>query len=196
MEWRKVSRNEYYSINRSGQVRNDKIGAIKTAYVNPANGYLTVDLYRDNKAEKVTVHRLLAESFIPNPEDKPCVDHKDGNRLNNSLSNLRWATYSENNSRFNTDGVRSERIRVTHYKEMRKKRGGGHMAWIEIDRVEYFNKIKDCADRFGCTQGNLSLMLKSGTIGRRGKMRGYLFEYCKSNEGVTTTETAAKAGTE
>lgn len=179
MKWVKISRNSNYSINELGQIRNDLTGRTKTAYTNPSNGYLTVDLYKDNKSTKVTVHRLLAEAFIPNPENKPCIDHKDGNRQNNALSNLRWATYSENNSRFDTNGVRSERIKVEHYVEIRKKHGGGHEAWGDIDKVMFFNKIADAAEYFGCTQGNLTLMLKSGHIGRRGKMRGYRFEYCK-----------------
>ena len=166
MEWRKISRNRNYSINKSGQVRNDATGKIKAAYVNPENDYLTVDLYMNNKAQKVTIHRLLAEAFLPNPDNKPCIDHKDGNR--------------QNNSRFNTRGVRSERIKVTHYIEIRNKRGGGHVSWGDIDRIEYFEKIRDCADKFGCTQGNITLMLKNGEIGKRGKMRGYLFEYCDS----------------
>lgn len=196
MEWKKISRNKKYSINREGQVRNDRTGKLKSAYVNKSNGYLTVDLYEGNKSEKVTVHRLLAETYIPNPDNKPCIDHKDGNRQNNALNNLRWATYSENNSRFETIGVRSERIKVTHYTEVRNKRGGGHLAWGNIDRIEYYDKIKDCADRFECSQGNITLMLKSNQIGRRGKMRGYLFEYCKSIGGVTTTETADESETE
>lgn len=179
MQWVKVSRNNNYSINRNGEVRNDVTGRIKKAYSNPANGYLTVDLYSNNKSQKVTVHRLLAEAFIPNPENKPCIDHKDGNRQNNSLSNLRWATYSENNSRFNTIGVRSERIRVSHYPEIRKKRGGGHESWCEVDKVIYFDKIDDVAKFFHCSPGNITQMLKNGTIGQRGKTRGYKFEYCK-----------------
>lgn len=179
MKWVKINRNSNYSINELGEIRNDSTGRIKSAYINPSNGYLTVDLYRGNKPQKVTVHRLLAEAFIPNPENKPCIDHKDGNRQNNELSNLRWATFSENNSRFNTVGVRSERIKVEHYTEIRKKRGGGHEAWGEVDRVMFFNKIADTAEHFGCSQGNLTLMLKSGHIGRRGKMRGYKFEYYK-----------------
>lgn len=180
MEWRKISRNTNYSINKNGEVRNDSTRKIKKPFVNPANGYLTVDLYKDNKSQKVTIHRLLAEAFIPNPENKPCIDHKDGNRQNNALKNLRWASYSENNSRFETIGVRSERIKVTHYLEERNPRGGGHIAWGNIEKVMYFNKIADAAVFFGCTQGNLTLMLKSGEIGRRGKMRGYRFEYCKN----------------
>ena len=89
MEWKKIARNTLYSINRHGDVRNDKTGKIKKPYINKENGYLTVDLYKNNKSMKVTVHRLIAEAFIPNPHNKPCIDHKDGNRQNNSISNLR-----------------------------------------------------------------------------------------------------------
>lgn len=59
--------------------------------INPI-GYYIVHLDR----KVYTLHRLLALTFIPNPENKPEVDHIDGNRLNNSLSNLRWATHKEN----------------------------------------------------------------------------------------------------
>lgn len=181
MIWKKISEN--YSISENGDVRNDKTGKIKKAYVNSQNGYLVVDLYENNKCTKKTIHRLLAEAFIPNPEGKPTVDHKDGNRTNNSLSNLRWATYSEQNSRFNTFGVRSQKIKVTHYEEIRNKRGGGHIAWGRIDRVIYFDKISDAALFFEVSIGNISLMLKKGTIGQRGKTRAYKFEY-ESSERV------------
>ena len=196
MEWKKIARNTLYSINRHGDVRNDKTGKIKKPYVNKENGYLTVDLYKNNKSMKVTVHRLIAEAFIPNPHNKPCIDHKDGNRQNNSISNLRWASYSENNSRFNTVGVRSEKIRVTHYKEKRKKRGGGHEEWLGVDTIMYFDRIADVALHFDCTQGNITPLLKSGKIGVRGKMRGYRFEYVKFDEGVTTIETTQQCGRE
>ena len=179
MRWVKIQRNPNYSINEFGEVRNDITGRIKKAYVNKNNGYFTVDLYKENKSTKVTVHRLIAEAFIPNPENKPTIDHKDGNRQNNSIENLRWATYSENNSRFTTIGVRSERIKVTHYIEKRKKRGGGNEAWLGSDKIMYFDRIYDVAEYFNCTQGNITPLLKSGKIGVRGKMRGYKFEYTK-----------------
>ena len=175
--WKKIRRNENYSINENGDIRNDSTGKLKKAWVNASNGYISTDLWVDNKSVKVTVHRLLAEAFIPNPANKPTVDHKDGNRQNNSLDNLRWATYAEQNSRFNTCGVRSQRIKVAHYEEQRKKRGGGHEKWMSIDDVMYFDRITDVAEYFGLTVGNISLLLKNGTIGRRGKTRGYQFEY-------------------
>lgn len=182
--WKKIERNTNYSINEFGEVRNDETGTIKKPFENKGNGYFTVDLYKNNQSEKVPIHRLLAEAFIPNPERKPTVDHKDGNRKNNDLSNLRWATYSEQNSRFNTVGVRSEAIIVLHYQEKRKKRGGGHLSWGEIIETLEFNRIADAAKYFNCTIGNISMMLKNGTIGRRGKMRGYQFFY-KSGERKT-----------
>lgn len=184
MAWKKIKRNTNYSINEKGEVKNDITGVIKKTHINKANGYVIVDLWYNNKSHKITIHRLLAEAFIPNPENKPCVDHKDGNRQNNALSNLRWATFSDNNSRFNTIGVRSEKIKVTHYKELRNKRGGGHLEWLETDMIMYFDRIVDVAEHFNVTSGNITPLLKSGKIGQRGKMRGYKFEYCKSKANV------------
>ena len=83
-----------YKINDAGEVINVKTGATKAYKLNI--GYKTVQLWKENKGINHYIHRLLAKAFIPNPENKDCVDHIDGNRLNNDLSNLRWATKQEN----------------------------------------------------------------------------------------------------
>lgn len=180
MSFKKIKGFKNYSINEKGQIRNDITNQIKKCYANKKTGYLIVDLWEDNKSYKKSVHRLVAETFIPNPLNKFTVDHIDGNRQNNSINNLRWATYSEQNSRFNTTGVRSERILITKYDEIRKKRGGGHISWGNIIEQKIFNSITDVAQYFDLTLGNISLLLKNGEIGKRGKTRGYKFEYINS----------------
>ena len=70
-------------------------------------GYLNVSLYKNNKVKTYLVHRIIAETFLPNTDNLPCVNHKDENPLNNVVSNLEWCTYSYNNSY----GTRLERVR-------------------------------------------------------------------------------------
>lgn len=60
------------------------------------NGYIRVELWKDGRGKKYLLHRLLAQAFIPNPEGKPQVNHIDGDKENNALSNLEWVTQREN----------------------------------------------------------------------------------------------------
>lgn len=84
----------------SGFYQISNFGAVKSKKNLKANlgkhGYYVVDLYKNNKRKTCLVHRLVAEAFIPNPESKPQVNHKDGIKINNNLSNLEWVTRSEN----------------------------------------------------------------------------------------------------
>lgn len=61
-------------------------------------GYAYLGLYVGHKQYFPTVHRLVALTYIPNPNNKPCINHKDGNKLNNHISNLEWVTVQENNA--------------------------------------------------------------------------------------------------
>lgn len=60
-------------------------------------GYLALQLYKNNEGKNFHVHRLVAEAFIPNPENKRTVNHKNGDKHDNRVENLEWTTYSENN---------------------------------------------------------------------------------------------------
>lgn len=84
-----------YSVDTEGRIFNNVTGKEKAQFVN-RDGYKVVDMYKDNKATRKTVHRFVALAFIPNPENKPCVNHIDGNKQNNKLENLERNTYSEN----------------------------------------------------------------------------------------------------
>ena len=63
---------------------------------NAGKGYLYVDLYKNGERKRFYIHRLVAKTFIPNPENKPFINHKDGNPRNNNVDNLEWCTPIEN----------------------------------------------------------------------------------------------------
>jgi len=66
------------------------------------NGYLKINI---RAGKQGYIHRLVAEAFIPNPHNKPCVNHIDGDKKNNHPSNLEWVTYSENNKHAHENGL-------------------------------------------------------------------------------------------
>ena len=84
-----------YIIYEDGEVISLKIGFSLKPQIK--KGYKELKLINDDGERKhLKLHRLLGLAFIPNPENKPCIDHIDENKSNNHLSNLRWATYAEN----------------------------------------------------------------------------------------------------
>lgn len=93
-----------YQIDENGNVKSlNYRGNTKTEHLlkplKRGNGYLYVDLYDfDGKHHKENIHILVAETFIENPNNLPCVNHKDENKWNNSVSNLEWCTYKYNSN--------------------------------------------------------------------------------------------------
>lgn len=102
--WKDVVHYEgLYEISNFGRVRNKKTQKIKVQKSNynkktGKGGYLFVDLWKHNKGRREYVHRLVAMAFIPNPDNKPQVNHKDEIKTNNEVSNLEWVTVKENNN--------------------------------------------------------------------------------------------------
>jgi hypothetical protein len=84
-----------YKVSTTGQVKSIKRNKLK-AFELKTGGYYNTLLWKNNKSYNKRINRLVALTFIPNPENKPYVNHKDGNKLNNNDWNLEWVTDSEN----------------------------------------------------------------------------------------------------
>lgn len=95
-QWKPIRGFEkYYMISNLGRVLSLRKNKILKPIKHP-NGYVCVNLYDNNYNYCRYIHRLVAEHFIKNPEYKPCVNHLDYNKENNSADNLEWCTYQEN----------------------------------------------------------------------------------------------------
>jgi hypothetical protein len=91
-EWKQIPKHPLYEVSDLGRIR-------RTTYLQPyvdSNGYLTVAVWGDNRPHRLRVHRSVAAAFVPNPEQKLEVNHKDGNKLNPRADNLEWVTRLEN----------------------------------------------------------------------------------------------------
>lgn len=130
--WKKSKIVTNYEVSSLGRIRNLKS---KRVLKQCLNTYYQVSITIESKTKNFKIHRLVADAFLLNPSKKPCVNHKDGNKLNNNVDNLEWCTHRENiihaienglfkfsNSRFNYHlGGHNAKLNDTQVKEIRSK---------------------------------------------------------------------------
>lgn len=147
-----------YEISTQGRVRNRHGRIRKLQFIN--SGYLKVDLSIDGVSSTHTVHRLVAETFVPNPERKPEVNHDDGDRENNFASNLEWSTRVENLEHARLKGhwdKASWRTSTTGVRGVTPHPDGGFMARVTINKVRqylgYFATVEEAATAIAKRKG-------------------------------------------
>lgn len=161
--WRAIAIPEYnglYEVSNMGRVRSHN-GVLKPRAQN--SGYLLLHLSSGGVRKAYTIHRLVALTFIPNPENKPQVNHRNGNKRDNRVCNLEWCTNSEN---------QVHRLRVLGhptYPSKNKK----PVRCVETGQV--FSSVTEAVQQCGVHRSNLIAVCKKypncHTIG------GYHWEY-------------------
>ncbi len=126
---------------------------------NKTSGYLSCTLSTEGDHSYPLVHRLVASAFIPNPDNKPEVDHIDGDTTNNCVENLRWVTSRENAA---SSMSRGEHTCQNPY---RKK------SIRDVDTGEVFESMMDAEKRYNIPGGRISASIKSGQ-----RVHGHKFE--------------------
>jgi len=104
-----------YSVTKNGEIYAHKRNHfLRQILIN--TGYKQLDLCKKNIRKKKKIHRLVAETLLPNPENKPFVNHINGIKTDNRLENLEWVTSKENNSHAETLGLLQERHKIVSIK--------------------------------------------------------------------------------
>lgn len=120
------------------------------------NGYLIVGLYSHNKSKNAYVHRLVAKAFIPNPQQLPTVNHKNGDKTNNTVSNLEWASYSANNYHAYKHGL-------THSNKNNSHMSTPVVAYDRAGNLKYqFPSMREAERELHLANGVVHMAIKKG----------------------------------
>ena len=176
---------EDYQITDDGRVWSKKTNRWMILQTNKQNRYSYVGLCKNGKRHLKSVHRLVAEAFIPNPENKPEIDHINRDRSLNVVTNLRWCTRLENMN--NENSIRQ--MKESHSGE-RHQNWGKHLSEktrskiaeaqskkvyqynLDGKLVKIWNSTMDCG-RSGYSQGNIAACCR----GERGTHKNYIWKY-------------------
>lgn len=176
--WKEIT--EYggdYLVSNYGRVKSLKSNKeLILKLVTHHKGYYKAQLLKNNKKKAFFVHRLVAQAFIPNPENKLQVNHKDGDKKNNHVENLEWTTQSEN-LKHSYHVLGSHKKSVERMREPRIK--AKSIPVVVYDKkgnfIKKYSSQANAARDLGVSAGNINNVLK-----RRGyykSLKGYVFRY-------------------
>ena len=149
--WKTIEgHNNVYEVSNKGRIRNVKTGRVLKQHRNNYGYYCLGLRFEERKQKGYLVHRLIAEAFIPNPENKPQVNHKDCNKQNNSTANLEWVTKDENNRHAFANGLIDRRGEKDSQSKLIESQV------LEIRSLCKVMQQKDIAFMFGISKSQVS----------------------------------------
>lgn len=173
---------ENYVINEDGTVYSLFTNKILKTNISKT-GYHSVELFNDAGSKRITIHRLVAEAYIPNPNKLPQVNHKDENKANNHVNNLEWCTAKEN---LNYGTATARRIKSTKWfyqseriKEMARENGKAAckkvMQYTRDNKfIACYESIKEAAAKLGINASHIG----ECCMGKRYKtVGGFVWRY-------------------
>lgn len=156
-EWRDIKGYEGYQVSNEGRVRSLRSNKLMKLMI--WHGYAYVNFTINNVVNHKSVHRLVAEAFLPNPHNKPCVDHINTITNDNRVENLRWVTQGENNA--NT--ITAARMVKGHLFESKKV-----YQYKDGEFVGEYYSIREAERKTGCHNANIRRCCNGGFM-RKGK---------------------------
>lgn len=160
-----------YQISNIGNVRNSKLKHIESIISN--TGYVRIGLRNQGK-KLFLVHRLVAIAFIPNLENKPHINHIDGNKLNNTIINLEWVTQSENEIHAHKTGLKPK---PQYWKGKFGIDNGSSIKVLQINKlgaiIDSFNSIREASIKCSVDESDIVKVCK----GKRITAGGYVWKY-------------------
>ena len=177
-----------YEVSNTGKIRSNNYlghGSQKELSLSKdKKGYMRVRIYTGGSRKTVKVHREVAKAFIPNPENKPEVNHKDGNKENNRVNNLEWSTSGENTTHAYDTGLKEKTRewcrkmgttvgRAALDKAIEKKKTPVTATRLSDGAVFEFMSQTDAAEKTGTPQPNIHKVLN----GKRKSANGFTFRY-------------------
>nr|UVX78837.1 MAG: zinc-binding loop region of homing endonuclease [Bacteriophage sp.] len=167
--WKDISGYEgKYQVSNFGRIKNSKGLILKT--IKDKDSYLTINLYKNRKIKTFKIHRLVAEAFISNPNNYPCVNHKDENKENNCIENIEWCNHKYNS---NYGTVIERRVKNTDWKQIAEKQSKTVLQFKKDgDFVKEWLSTQECG-RNGFDSGAVS----SCCNGKRKSHKGFIWKY-------------------
>lgn len=165
--WRDIKGYEgLYKISNLGKVKNKNNEILKAEIIK--NGYERVKLYKNETGKRILVHRIVAENFIENLDNKPFVNHKNGNRQDNRVYNLEWVTSKENA----IHGFYEGNIEMP---ETRHKKKIVQQYDLNNNLIKEWNGLRNVADKLKINAGKISECCN----GKIKTYKGYIWKYKK-----------------